>query len=143
MSLKRIGVLGAIAIAILIGISLGLHLGQIYHDKLPFDVESAFPGGKAFIPGEIYATMVAEIVDHELHSGFGWRPNDLFFWGPTLMADNNASRQIGIIMAGRETSRRLKEGLTKISSNKNEPNLGNPATDFHNHAQRWILASPQ
>ena len=143
MSLKRIGVLAGVAIAILIVINLGLHFGQIHHNALSFDVDQAFPPGKPFIPGEVYATTLAEIVDHELHSGFGWRPNDLFFWGPTLMADNNASRQIGIIMAVRETSRVFKDDLTKISSNEYDPNLIVADTDFRNDAERWALPSPE
>jgi hypothetical protein len=78
-----------------------------------------------------------------LHTGFGWRPNDLFIWGPTLMADNNASRQIGIIMAVRETSRVFKDDLTKISSNEYDPNLVIADTDFRNDAERWMLPSPE
>src|SRR5271168_1070703 len=105
MSLKRIGLLVAAASVILFAIVLALHFGQIYHDKLPFEIDREFPPGKPFIPGEVYATTLAEIVDHELRSGFGWRPNDLFIWGPTVMADDNSWRQIGIIMAVRETSR--------------------------------------
>jgi hypothetical protein len=143
MSYKRIGILAGVAVALLIAINLALHFGQIYHDQLPFDVDRAFPPGKAFIPGEVYATTLAEIVDHELHSGFGWRPNDLFIWGPYLMADNNASRQIGIIMAVRETSRVFKDDLTKISSNEYDPNLVIADTDFRNDAERWILPSPE
>jgi hypothetical protein len=143
MSYKRIGILAGAAVVLLIVINLALHFGQIYHDQLPFDVDRAFPPGKAFIPGEVYATTLAEIVDHELHSGFGWRPNDLFIWGPYLMADNNASRQIGIIMAVRETSRVFKDDLTKISSNEYDPNLVIADTDFRNDAERWILPSPE
>jgi hypothetical protein len=143
MSPKRVGILAGAALAILIAINLALHFGQIYHDRLPFDVDSAFPPGKPFIPGEVYATTMAEIVDHELHSGFGWRPNDLFIWGPTLMADNNASRQVGIIMAMRETSRVFKDDLTKISSNEYDPNLVIADTDFRNDAERWMLPSPE
>jgi hypothetical protein len=143
MSPKRIGILTGVALAILIAINLALHFGQIYHDRLPFDVEREFPLAKPFIPGEVYATTLAEIVDHELHSGFGWRPNDLFIWGPTLMADNNASRQIGIIMAVRETMRVFKDDLTKISSNEYDPNLVIADTDFRNDAERWILPSPE
>jgi hypothetical protein len=135
--------LAAVALAILIAINLALHFGQIYHDRLPFDVDREFPAGKPFIPGEVYATTLAEIVDHELHSGFGWRPNDLFIWGPTVMADNNASRQIGIIMAVRETMRVFKDDLTKISSNEYDPNLVVADTDFRNDAERWILPSPE
>jgi hypothetical protein len=143
MSPKRIGILTGVALAILIAINLALHFGQIYHDRLPFDVEREFPLGKPFISGEVYATTLAEIVNHELHSGFGWRPNDLFIWGPTLMADNNASRQIGIIMAVRETMRVFKDDLTKISSNEYDPNLVIADTDFRNDAERWILPSPE
>jgi len=143
MSLKRIGVLAGVVIAILVVINLGLHFGQIHHDILPFEVESAFPPDKTFVPGEVYATTMAEIVDHELHSGFGWRPNDLFFWGLWLMADNNAARQIGIIMAVRETSRVFKDDLTKISSNEYDPNLIVADTDFRNDAERWMLPSPE
>jgi len=143
MSLKRIGILAGVAFALLIAINLALHFGQIYHDQLPCDVDREFPPGKPFIAGEVYATALAEIVDHELHSGFGWRPNDLFIWGPYLMADNNASRQIGIIMAVRETSRVFKDDLTKISSNEYDPNLVIADTDFRNDAERWILPSPE
>jgi hypothetical protein len=143
MSPKRIAILAGLALAILIAINLALHFGQIYHDQLPFDVDREFPVGKPFIPGEVYATTLAEIVDHELHTGFGWRPNDLFIWGPTVMADNNASRQIGIIMAVRETSRVFKDDLTKISSNEYDPNLVIADTDFRNDAERWILPSPE
>jgi hypothetical protein len=140
---KRIGILVWAALAILFTINLALHFGQIYHDQLRFDIDRTFPSGKRFIPGEVYATTLAEIVDHELHSGFGWRPNDLFIWGPTVMADNNASRQIGIIMAVRETSRVFKDDLTKISSNEYDPNLVVADTDFRNDAERWILPSPE
>src|SRR5579863_1204472 len=143
MSSKRIAILAAVPLAILIAINVALHFGQIYHDQLPFEINSAFAPGKPFIPGEIYATTLAEIVDHELKGGFGWRPNDLFIWGPTLMADNNASRQIGIIMAVRETSRVFKDDLTKISSNEYDPNLVIADTDFRNDAARWMLPSSE
>jgi hypothetical protein len=36
MSLKRIGILAAAASVILLAIILALHLGQIYHNNLPF-----------------------------------------------------------------------------------------------------------
>src|SRR3984957_5794180 len=143
MSPKRIGILAGAASAILFVIILALHFGQIYHDKLPFEMDRAFPPDKPFIPGEVYATTLAEIVDHELHSGFGWRPNDLFIWGPAVMAGNNSWRQIGIIMAVRETSRVFKDDLTKISSNEYDPNLVIADTDFRNDAERWIPPSPE
>jgi len=143
MSLKRIGILSGIAIAILIALNVALDIGQIYHDRLPLDIDRQFPTAKPFIPGEVFATTLAAIVDRELDSGFGWRPNDLFIWGPTMAADNNASRQIGIIMAVRETSRVFKDDLTKISSNEYDPNLVIADTDFRNDAGRWILPSPE
>ena len=143
MSLKRIGIAVGAAIALLLLINLALHFGQESHDRLDFDIELAFPTDKPFIPGEIYATTLAEIMDHELHSGFGWRPNDFILWGPRVMADNNANRQLGIIMAVRETMRVFKDHLTKISSNEYDPNLIIADTDFRNDAQKWILPSAE
>jgi len=124
-------------------IILGLHFGQKRHDRLGFDIDQAFPPGKPFVPGEIYATTMAEIMDHELNGTFGWRPNDLFFWGPTLMADNNSYRQIGILIALRETCRVFKDHLTKISSNEYDPNLILADSDFRNDPYRWILPSAE
>jgi hypothetical protein len=143
MSLKRIGIaLGGLAALILV-INLGLHLGQIHHDRLDYNVETAFPPDKPFVPGEIYATTLAEIMEHELDTGFGWRPNDFFLWGPHVMADNNANRQLGIIMAVRETMRVFKDHLTKVSSNEYDPNLVIADTDFRNDAEKWILPSAE
>jgi len=143
MSLKRAGIaLGAIA-ALIITINLALHFGQKHHNRLDYDIEKVFPPTKPFVPGEIYATTLAEIMDHELHTGFGWRPNDFFLWGPHLMADNNANRQLGIIMAVRETMRVFKDHLTKISSNEYDPNLVIADTDFRNDAEKWILPSAE
>jgi hypothetical protein len=143
MSLKRIGVIGGAALVALVAINFALHFGQIYHDRLGFDADQAFPPGKPFAPGEIYASTLAAIMDHELNTGFGWRPNDLIIWGPYLMADNNASRQIGIIMAVRETTRVFKDDLTKISSNEYDPNLVIADTDFRNDAEKWMLPSAE
>ena len=143
MSLKRIGIALSGIAALFIVINLALHFGQKYHDRLDYDVERAFPSDKPFVPGEIYATTLAEIMDHELHTGFGWRPNDFFLWGPRVMADNNANRQLGIIMAVRETMRVFKDHLTKISSNEYDPNLVIADTDFRNDAEKWILPSAE
>jgi hypothetical protein len=124
-------------------IILGLHFGQKSHDRLPFDIDQAFPPDKPFVPGEIYATTMAEIMDHELNDGFGWRPNDIFLWGPTVMADNNANRQIGILLALRETCRVFKDHLTKISSNEYDQNLILADSDFRNDPYRWMLPSAE
>ncbi len=143
MIYKRI--LSAVAgtIALIIVINVALHFGQKLHDRLDYNIDQAFPTDKPFVPGEVYASMLAAIVDHELHSGFGWRPNDFFLWGPRLMADNNANRQLGIIMAVRETMRVFKDHLTKISSNEYDSNLVIADTDFRNDATKWILPSAE
>jgi hypothetical protein len=140
---SRTGTIVIVALALWGAIILGLHFGQKRHDVLPFDINQAFPPGKPFIPGEIYATTMAEIMDHELNSGFGWRPNDIFLWGPTLMADNNANRQIGILIALRETSRVFKDHLTKISSNEYDRNLMAADTDLRNDPFRWMLPAAE
>src|SRR5690348_17854044 len=127
---KRIGIVLGGVVALLIVINLALHFGQKHHDRLDYEVNTAFPPDKPFVPGEIYATTLAEIMDHELHTGFGWRPNDFFLWGPHVMADNNANRQLGIILVVRETTRVFKDHLTKISSNEYDPNLVIADTDF-------------
>jgi hypothetical protein len=95
------------------------------------------------VAGEIYATTLAAIMENELDRGFGWRPNDFFLWGMHVMADNNANRQLGIIMAVRETTRVFKDHLTKVSSNEYDPNLVIADTDFRNDAQKWMLPSAE
>ncbi|HKV55766.1 MAG TPA: DUF2333 family protein [Candidatus Binataceae bacterium] len=143
MHYKRVAIAAGSVVVLVLAINLGLHFGQKAHDRLGYHVEQAFPLEKPFVPGEIYATTLAEIVDHELHGGFGWRPNDFLLWGPRLMADNNANRQLGIIMAVRETMRVFKDHLTKISSNEYDPNLVIADTDFRNDASKWILPSAE
>ena len=135
---------GAAALFLIwLGGSLALHFGQKYHDRLDYDIDQQFPPDKPFVPGEIYASTLAAIMDHELHTGFGWRPNDFFLWGPKVGADNNSDRQLGIIMAMRETTRVLKDHLTKVSSNQYDPNLVIADTDFRNDAEKWILPSAE
>ncbi len=141
--MKRIGIwLGVVGI-IWVAIILGLHFGQKRHDHLPYDINAAFPPGQPFVPGEIYASTLAAIMDHELHDGFGWRPNDFYLWGPHVMADNNSNRQLGIILAVRETLRVFKDHLTKISSNEYDPNLVIADTDFRNDATRWMFPAAE
>ena len=135
--------IAGVLLAAFVAINLALHFGQKRHDQLPFSVEQSFPPEKPFVAGEVYATTLAEIMDHELHSSFGWRPNDFVLWGPRVMADNNANRQLGIIMAVRETMRVFKDHLTKISSNDYDSNLVIADTDFRNDATRWMLPAPE
>jgi len=143
MSLKKLAVAGGIAIAAFVLLNLGLHFGQIRHDRLDYSINQTFPPDKPFVPGEIYATTLAAIMENELNGFFGWRPNDFFLWGMHVMADNNANRQLGIITAVRETMRVFKDHLTKISSNQYDPNLLIADTDFRNDAQKWILPSAE
>src|SRR5580658_10652910 len=143
MTLKRIIVIVAAIVGLWIAGSLALHFGQIHHDYLGYNIDEHFPPGKPTVPGEIFASTLAAIVEHELHTGFGWRPNDFFLWGPNVAADNNSDRQLGIIMAMRETLRVFKDHLTKVSSNQYDPNLVIADTDFRNDAERWILPAPE
>lgn len=143
MSPRKVAIAAAIVLASFILINLGLHFGQKRHDRLDYSVNQAFPPDKPFVPGEIYATTLAAIMENELNGGFGWRPNDFFLWSMHVMADNNANRQLGIIMAVRETMRVFKDHLTKVSSNEYDPNLVIADTDFRNAAQKWILPSAE
>ena len=122
----------------LIGI-FALHFGQRRHNRLPLDLDRAFPVGEQAPPGAILATTIAVIMEHELTDGFGWRPNDFVPWGPRLWADNNANRQLGILQAVRETMRVMKDHLTKVSSEEFDANLVEADTMFRNDATRlWI-----
>jgi hypothetical protein len=122
---------------------VGLHFGQIRHDRLPLDLARAFPPGEPAPPGTILATTIATLVEHELGDGFGWRPNDFFLWGPRLWADNNANRQLGILQAVRETIRVMKDHLTKVSSDQYDPNLVEADTLLRNDARRLWMPSAE
>jgi hypothetical protein len=143
MSPRKLALAGVIVFTVFVLINLGLHVGQIRHDHLDYSVSQAFPPDKPFVPGEIYATTLAAVMENELNGFFGWRPNDFFLWGMRVMADNNGNRQLGIIMAVRETTRVFKDHLTKVSSNEYDPNLVIADTDFRNDAQKWILPSAE
>lgn len=143
MNRNRLLIGAAALLLIWIGGNLALHFGLKHHDRLDYDIDQVFPPDKPVPPGEIYASTLAAIMDHELHTGFGWRPNDFFLWGPKVAADNNSDRQLGIIQAIRETTRVFKDHLTKVSSNQYDPNLVIADTDFRNDAEKWILPSPE
>jgi hypothetical protein len=143
MNRNRLLIVAAALLLIWIGGNLALHFGLKHHDRLDYDIDQVFPPEKPVPPGEIYASTLAAMMDHELHTGFGWRPNDFFLWGPKVAADNNSDRQLGIIQAIRETTRVFKDHLTKVSSNQYDPNLVIADTDFRNDAEKWILPSPE
>ena len=135
-------IVAGILIAWVIG-GVALHFAQKRHDQLPFDVDAAYPPGKTLAGGEVFASTAAAIMDHELHGGTGWRPNDFFLWGPALGPDNNANRQLGIIQALRESIRVLKDHLTKISSNEYDPNLVQADRLFRNDETKFWLPSAE
>lgn len=119
-----------------------LHFAQIRHNRLPLDLSREFPAGESPPPGAQLATTLAAIVDHELHGGTGWRPNDFILWGPKLWADNNANRQLGIIQAVRENARAFKDHMTKVSSDQYDPNLSVAETAFRNDEYKlWFPAA--
>ncbi|HXJ35694.1 MAG TPA: DUF2333 family protein [Candidatus Eisenbacteria bacterium] len=136
----------ALALLLLVLAAAGpivLHVTQNGHDVLPFSIAERYPDGTPFVRGEIYATTLAELVEHELKGLSGWRPNDFILWGPRLWADNNANRQLGILVAVRESTRVLKDHLTKVSATEYDPNLVAADTAFRNDMQRLMLPSAE
>jgi hypothetical protein len=122
---------------------LALHFAQKRHDVIPLSIEARFPANQPIVGGEVFATTVIAIMEHELNSTTGWRPNDFVLWGPHLWADNNANRQLAIIQALRESVRVFKDHLTKVSSNEFDQNLVEADTDFRNDAERLWLPSAE
>jgi hypothetical protein len=122
---------------------LALHYGQKRHDVLAYDIDVAYPPDKPLVGGEAFASTAAAIINHELTSLTGWRPNDFILWGPSVAADNNASRQLGIIQALRETVRVLKDHLTKVSSTEYDPNLVVADTLLRNDETKFWLPSAE
>ncbi len=120
-----------------------LWIAQGRHDRLPLDLDAQYPPGQQFQPGEIFASTLIAIMEHELHGGSGWRPNDFFLWGPTLWADDNANRQLGILQAVRESVRVFKDHLTKVSSNEYDPDLLEADTLFRNDATKLWFPSAE
>ncbi len=139
-----IGFILLVIMAVLLTVGpIVLHFGQNTHNELPFVVEEEFPPEREIIPGEVFGTTLAKIVRHELEGTTGWRPNDFLLWGPNVMADNNASRQLGIIQAVRESARVFKDHLTKISSDNFDQNLLEADTAFRNDAEKFWLPSAE
>jgi hypothetical protein len=134
--LLLVAVLGA-------AVPIVLHVTQRGHDVLPFSVADAYPPGKPIARGEVFASTLAALVEHELGGATGWRPNDFVLWGPGLFADNNANRQLGILVAVRESTRVLKDHLTKVSSTEYDPNLVAADTAFRNDMTRIWLPSAE
>jgi len=132
-----------LVLGVWIGGGLLLWVAQGRHDRLPLDVETQYPPGQQFQPGEIFASTLIAIMEHELHGVSCWRPNDYFLWGPTLWADDNANRQLGILQAVRESVRVFKDHLTKVSSNEYDPDLLEADTLFRNDAKKLWFPSAE
>jgi hypothetical protein len=136
----------AVAVILLIAIvavPLLLHFTQKRHDRLPFDVDEAFPAETKLVGGEAFASTVAALMRHELSGGSGWRPNDFVLWGPKVTADNNANRQLGIILAVRNSVRVLRDHLTKVSSTEFDKNLMAAHTAFEHDPEKFWLPSAE
>jgi len=142
---RRAWAAGVILAAVLAGVigPLVIHLGQKRHNRLEWDVQARFPPHQRIAGGEVFATTVVAVMQHELDGATGWRPNDFFLWGPGLWADNNANRQLGILQAVRESMRVFKDHLTKVSSNEYDPNLVTADTAFRNDAEKFWLPSAE
>lgn len=119
-----------------------LHVTQLAHNKLA-TVNEVLPVGGHYQPGELFADTILRIVEHELDGRSGWRPNDFFLWGPAVMADNNANRQLGIIQAVRESTRVLRDHLTKISNEQFDDNLQAADQLFRNDAEKFWFPSAE
>jgi hypothetical protein len=120
-----------------------LHFTQKQHSRLPLDLAAEFPSERALAGGEAYAATLVALIEHELHGGrTGWRPNDFVLWGPGLWADNNANRQLGILLAVRESLRVFKDHLTKVSSDEFDANLIAADNAFRNDPKKfWLPAA--
>ncbi|MBP1686679.1 MAG: hypothetical protein H6Q33_2822 [Deltaproteobacteria bacterium] len=122
---------------------LVMHFGQKRHNRLAWDVQARFPSSQQITGGEVFASTIVVIMEHELNGITGWRPNDFVLWGPRLWADNNANRQLGILQAVRESVRVFKDHLTKVSSNEYDSNLVAADTAFRNDAEKLWLPSAE
>jgi len=120
-----------------------LHVTQKRHDILPFDVRKAYPEDVKLVGGEAFASTLVALIDHELDSRTGWRPNDFVLWGPTLWADNNANRQLGILQVVRESTRVMRDHLTKVSATEYDPNLVEADTRLRNDAHKFWFPSAE
>lgn len=140
---RRMRIIGPLVVALWIIGAVALWIGQGRHNHLEIDLDAKYPPGQTFQPGEIFASILVAIMEHELQSSFGWRPNDFFLWGPRLWADNNSYRQLGALQAFRESLRVFKDHLTKVSSNEYDPDLLEADTLFRNDAKRLWLPSAE
>lgn len=137
---KLAPIVAAALVVLLVLLPLGLHFGQKAHNQIEIVPPSdAVPSG----PGGHFGNAAARIMEHELEGTTGWRPNDLVLWGPTVAADNNANRQLGILQALRETLRIFKDELTKVSSDTYDRNLVEADNLLRNDPHKWAFPSAE
>src|SRR5262249_7654653 len=136
-----------VVLVVLLGLGLSvplvLHFTQKAHDRLPVAVLADYPPERPFVPGEIFASTLAALMDHELNSGTGRRPRAFWLGRPDGRRHIKATRQRGITLAGRESTRVLKDPLTKVSSTEYDPNLLTADTGFRNDESRLMLPSAE
>ncbi|MCZ6784359.1 MAG: DUF2333 family protein [Proteobacteria bacterium] len=138
--LVRTGVILVLAAFLIVPVML--HFAQKRHNQLPFAIAEVYPESEPIVNGEVFASVLAVLMEHELDSPTGWRPNDLFLWGPALWADNKANRQLGIIQAVRESTRVFRDNLTKVSATEYDSNLVDADTKFRNDEHKfWFPAA--
>jgi hypothetical protein len=143
---ERGNVLLALLIAIALVLIAGpivLHFTQKRHDQLPVSVLAEFPADRPLVPGEVFASTLVALMEQELGSASGWRPNDFILWGPKLWADNNSNRQLGILQVERESVRVLKDHLTKVSSTEYDDNLQEAFSRFQIDPTKLWLPSAE
>jgi len=129
----------AVGVLLVLLLPLVLHFGQKRHNQLEI---APPPDAVAAAPGAHFGNAAARIMEHELTGVTGWRPNDLFLWGPHV-ADNNANRQLGILQALRETVRVFKADLTKVSSDVYDRNLVEAENLLRNDPAKWAFPSAE
>lgn len=143
MANARVAGITLVLALVFLGTPLFLHFTQKRHNQLDFDADRAFPDSAPLAGGEVFATTLAAVVQHELDGHTGWRPNDFVLWGPSVMADNNANRQRGIIQGVRESLRVFKDHLTKVSSDEYDKNLVAADNAFRNDMEKLWLPSAE
>lgn len=143
MATARAAVLAALLVLLFVAGPLFLHFTQKRHNQLDYDVDRVFPPSRNLVGGEAFAGALAAVVQHELDGWTGWRPNDFVLWGPAVMADNNANRQLGIVLGVRESLRIFKDNLTKVSSDEYDRNLVAADNAIRNDMTKFWLPSAE
>jgi hypothetical protein len=94
--------------------------------------------------GEAFVSSVRGILEEELSSALGWRPNDLPLVGPGWWTDNVNNRQLGKLEVVRHSCRILKTRLARFDdSDAFRPELERAESAFFNDATRWALPSAE